>query len=123
MHSSRVLPLAAALAVGCTTVGGMRSMPLDQGVERRFQADLVAVALAARNAIAASPLGVPELTAVGDSAWVIIARPVVRSDGATELVRVVCQQLASGEVAVRVATRRRSFFTSVIRSDWSETLF
>ena len=121
MRSWSIL-LVFLLASACATVGGTRSMPLDRGVERRFQTDLTDAAIAARNAVAASSLGVFEFTALGDSVWIIIARPV-QSEGANELVRLVCQHVAPGEVAVRIVTRRRAPLSSVIRSDWSATLF
>lgn len=95
-------------------------MPLDSGTERHFHADLTAAALAARNAIAASPLEVREFTAIGDSAWSMIARP---GHGGTEYVRVVCQRIAPDEVAVRIVTRGRDFLSHSVRSDWSEPLF
>ena len=47
----------------------------------------------------------------------------MQSEGANEVVRLVCQQVAPGEVAVRIVTRRRALLASVIRSDWSATLF
>ena len=95
-------------------------MPLDSGTERHFHADLTAAALAARNAIAASPLEVREFTAIGDSAWSMIAKP---AHGGTEIVRVVCERMSPDEVAVRIVTRRRDFLAGTLHSDWSEPLF
>jgi hypothetical protein len=116
------LLLITAFATACASVAGMRSLPLDQGAERRFQTDLPTATLAARNAIAASPLAVREFTPIGDSIWSIIAEPV-RNEGASELVRVVCQQISPEEVVVRIITRRRNPLGTVISSDWSDALF
>lgn len=122
MRLQAVLPTAAFGIVACATVGGMRNIPLDEGTERRFAADLNAAVLAVRNAIAASALAIVEFEQVGETTWIVIATGLGHETTHDELVRVVCEALRPGEVAIRVVTKRRGPLHTMTQGDWSETL-
>ncbi|MEJ2237919.1 MAG: hypothetical protein P8X82_06445 [Gemmatimonadales bacterium] len=116
------LAMAATLAA-CASVGGMRSAPLEQGVVRHYNAELRDAVLAARNALNGSQLEIEEVKQVNDRTWYIIAK---RSSGEWthgELIRLVCEEVAEREVAIRILTRRRVGIEFTAKGDWSEELF
>jgi hypothetical protein len=117
---AQLLTISAVMA-GCATIRGTRSMPIDAGVERRFVATLGAAALASRNAVVASGLSVVAFEQLGDTAWSITATAQFYEK--SDLVRVVCQQVAPGVVAVRIVTRNRyPLIESNVSGDWSDVL-
>lgn len=120
MWKLSIPPVAAIALGGCVTVGGMRSMPVDRGTERRFDGELEAVVVASRNALVATGLAIVEFEEVSESVWSMIAtgEPYEKK----ELVRVVCERVGRREVAVRVITRRREPIGDVLRGDWSATV-
>ena len=114
---------AAGALAACASVGGMRSAPLELGVVRRYNAELHDAVLAARTALGGSQLEIEEVKQIDDRTWYIIAK---RSSGEWthgELIRVVCEEVAEGEVAIRILTRRRIGVELTAKGDWSEELF
>jgi len=116
------IALAGTLAA-CASVGGMRSAPLEQGVVRHYNAELRDAVLAARTALNGSQLEIEEVKQVNDRTWYIIAK---RSSGEWthgELIRLVCEEVAEREVAIRILTRRRVGIEFTAKGDWSDELF
>ena len=114
----RVLILVVILvsATACVSRGRVRALPDEAGETRLFAGEVRGAALAARNAIVATPLEVVEVGQRGPDAWHLIAF----GPGA-EYVRVLCEQVGEDVVAVRIAVRRGDVFSG--RGDWGPTLF
>jgi hypothetical protein len=101
----------------------MRSAPVDQGVVRHFDAELHDAVLATRTALGGSQLEIEEVKQLDDATWYIIAK---RSSGEWtkgELIRVVCEEVAERDIAIRILTRRRVAVELTAKGDWSEELF
>jgi len=111
------LVLLALAAGGCATRGGVRSIPAERGEEKLFEGSVRDAARAARTAIVATHLPIIEAGWRGSDGWYLIA--YTPADG---YVRVFCQDVGGGEVAVRVLGRRRVVIDGPVH-DWSETLF
>ncbi len=124
MRLHRALAIfSASVTAACASVGGMRSAPLDEGVVRHYETDLRTATLASRNALAGSQLEIEEVTQLNETTWSIIAK---RSSGAWtygELIRIVCEEISEGDVAIRILTRRRGALNITAKGDWSEELF
>jgi hypothetical protein len=71
--------------------------------------------------VVASGLSVVAFEQLGDTAWSITATAQFYEK--SDLVRVVCQQVAPGVVAVRIVTRNRyPLIESNVSGDWSDVL-
>ena len=113
----------AGTLVACASVGGMRSAPLEQGVVRHYEAELHDAVFATRTALGGSQLEIEEVKQIDNRTWYIIAK---RSSGEWthgELVRVVCEEVAERDIAIRILTRRRVGVEFTAKGDWSEELF
>lgn len=117
------IALVAATVAACASVGAMRSAPLDQGVVRHFDADLRDAVLAARTALGGSQLEIEEIKQVDDHIWYIIAKRSTGEWTHGELIRVVCEEVADQDVAIRILTRRRVEVEFTAKGDWSDELF
>ncbi len=119
-----LVPVAVAGALGaCASVGGMRTAPIEQGVVRHFDAELRDAVLASRAALGGSQLEIEEVRQIDGRTWYIIAK---RSSGEWthgELIRVVCEEVAERDVAIRILTRRRVGIEFTAKGDWSDELF
>jgi hypothetical protein len=109
------LLVVAALA-GCATLGGVRAQPSQAGDVQLYLGTVRAAALAARNAVLATPLKVAEAGDRGPEAWYLIAR-----GPRAEFVRVLCEQVQDDTVAVRIYVERFDPLEGL--EDWSRTLF
>jgi hypothetical protein len=114
--------VAGALAA-CASVGGMRSAPLDQGVVRHYDTELLDAVLATRAALGGSQLEIEEVKQIDDRTWYIIAKRSTGEWTHGELIRVVCEEVAERDVAIRILTRRRVGIEFTAKGDWSEELF
>lgn len=117
-------PIAVAGAVGaCASVGGMRTAPIEEGAVRHFDAELRDAVLASRAALGGSQLEIEEVRQVNDRTWYIIAKRSTGEWTHGELIRVVCEEMAERDVAIRILTRRRVAVEFTAKGDWSEELF
>ena len=99
----RWVPLTMALA-GCSTMGGMRTEPLDAGATRRYSADLQTAVVATRNALIGSALDIDDVEPVDDQTWMFLAKRNTSRWSHGELIRVIVQQTGA-EVVVVSRTR------------------
>ena len=111
-----LIAILVLLLSGCATRGTLRTMPEQAGEVVLFAAELREAALAARNAVVATPLKIVEADHRGSSSWYLIAR-----GPSTELVRVLCEQVDGETVAIRIVQRRFDVFVDA--DDWAPTLF
>jgi hypothetical protein len=114
------LPLALA---ACSTMGGMRTEPLDAGAMRRYRADLETAVTATRHALVGSALDVDDVEQVDDNTWMFLAKRNTSEWSHGELIRVIVQQTNPDIVAVRVLSKRRVALEFTARSDWSDAVF
>jgi hypothetical protein len=101
----------------------MRTAPIEQGIVRHFDAGLHDAVLASRAALGGSQLEIEEVRQINSRTWYIIAK---RSSGewtSGELIRVVCEEVAERDVAIRILTRRRVAIQFTAKGDWSDELF
>ena len=110
-----ILVLVLVLTTGCATRGTLRNMPEHAGDAHFFTAELREAALAARNAVIATPLQIVEAEHPDPSRWYLIAH-----GPGTELVRVSCEQVDETTVAIRIVQRRFDVFIDT--DDWAPTL-
>jgi hypothetical protein len=107
----------------CSTMGGMRTEPLEAGVARRYSADLQTAVAATRNALVGSALDVDDVEPVDDQTWMFLAKRNTSEWSHGELIRVIVQQTSADVVTVRVLSKRRVAVEFTARSDWSDAVF
>lgn len=108
--------LILVIAGACASTGSLRALPEEAGDVQLFAGDVRAAALAARNAVVATPLEVVEARQRGPGTWYLIAR----GPGAV-FVRVLCEQVQEDVVAIRIVMARADVF--IRHEDWGPTLF
>ncbi len=118
----RWVPLTMALAA-CSTMGGMRTEPLDAGAARHYRADLQTATAATRAALVGSALDVDDVEQVDDQTWMFLAKRNTSEFSHGELIRVIVQQTGADIVTVRVLSKRRVAVEFTARSDWSDAVF
>ena len=118
----RWVPLTMALAA-CSTMGGMRTEPLDRGATRRYSADLQTAVAATRNALIGSALDIDDVEPVDGQTWMFLAKRNTSRWSHGELIRVIVQQTGAEVVTVRVLSKRRVAVEVSARSDWSDAVF
>lgn len=118
----RWVPLTLVLAA-CSTMGGMRTEPLDAGATRLYSADLRTAVAATRNALIGSALDIDDVEQVDDQTWMFLAKRNTSRWSHGELIRVIVQQTGADVVVVRVLSKRRVAVEFTARSDWSDAVF
>jgi len=118
----RWVPLTMALAA-CSTMGGMRTEPLDGGATRQYSADLRTAVAATRSALIGSALDIDDVERVDGRTWMFLAKRNTSEWSHGELVRVVVEQTNVDVVTVRVLSKRRIAVEVSARSDWSDAVF
>jgi len=107
----------------CSTMGGMRTEPMDAGAMRRYSADLRTAVAATRNALIGSALDIDDVERVDDQTWMFLAKRNTSEFSHGELIRVIVQQTGADIVVVRVLSKRRVAVEFTARSDWSDAVF
>lgn len=116
-----VLLLIATLTA-CATTSGMRREPLDEGVERRYQAPVLEVVNAAREAVTGAGIEIKEVQKVDERTWMILGNKSAGVASWGELVRVVIEGTERQSI-VRVVTKRRLATNVTAEDDWSRSIF
>ena len=109
--------------MGCATMGGMRTEPINAGMAKVYAADLRTAVAACRTALLGSQIEIDDVEQVNDTTWMILAKRKSGMFSWGELVRVVVQETGEGEVTVRILSKRRSATNITARGDWSDALF
>lgn len=123
-NARRLAPiLLAALLAACSTMGGLRSAPLDDGVERVYRADLDDTVAAVKASMTSREFEVRDPTEVAPGTWMILAEKPASAFSWGELVRAVVQPDPAGGVAVRIVTKKRATGNVTARGDWSQPIF
>jgi hypothetical protein len=115
--------VASASLIGCRTVEGMRTAPVNEGVLRSYAADYYEVTRAAYEAVQSIGLTVDEVAQVDPATWRVIATAGVTAFSWGELVRVSVQRRPGMPVAVWVLTRRRLVTNITAKDDYSPDVF
>ncbi len=118
----RWVPLALGLAA-CSTMGGMRTEPMDAGIARSYSTDLGTAVAATRNALIGSALDIDDVEQVNAQTWMFLAKRNTSEWSHGELIRVIVEQTGADVVAVRVLSKRRVAVEFTARSDWSDAVF
>lgn len=118
----RILLLLGVL-VGCATMAGMRTEPLDMGIAKVYETDLRTAVRSVRNALLGSALEIDDVEEVDSTTWMFLAKRKSGTWTYGELVRVVVQEVAPNRVRVRVLSKRRGTFNLAARGDWSDAIF
>ena len=113
----------AVVMVGCTSVGGIQSEPLDRGVVRHFDAPPSEVRVAAYNAMLGAGLIMDEADEVAAGTWVLVGKRTTREWTAGEIVRVVVEPADEGGALVRVLSKRRISINITAKGDYSDEIF
>lgn len=111
------------IMVGCTSVGGIQSEPLDRGVVRHFAASPGEVRTAAYNAMLGAGLILDEVDEVAVGTWMLVGKRTTREWTAGEIVRVVVEPAEEGGTLVRVLSKRRVSFNVTAKGDYSDEIF
>ena len=109
--------------VGCSTMAGMRTEPLDAGATRLYEADLETAVEATRKALLGSALEVDDVEYVDERTWMFLAKRKTAPWTHGEVVRVIVHQIDDEMVSVRVLSKRRIALEFTARSDWSDAVF
>jgi hypothetical protein len=114
-------------SIGCRTLEGMKSEPLNEGEERIFNADYNQVLKAAQESIPVVGLQIEETKEINGSTWMILAKEsgstgvFVSSYGT--LVRVVIEKMDSNRTVVRVISKRKLATNIGATGDFSQQIF
>jgi hypothetical protein len=107
--ASLLLAIFALFGItSCATVGGVRDVPLDEGVSRVFQADIARVVQAARESILEAGLRMEEVNELDGNGWMFIATRDMTEWSWGEIVRVVISGTSATETTVWVVSERKS---------------
>jgi hypothetical protein len=117
------IAMFALVASGCRTVGGMRTAPLSEGVQRSYDADYGDVKRAAYEAVYSLGLKVEEVNQIDSDTLRVIATAGVSAFSWGELVRVSVQRYPAMPVSVWVLTRRRIVTNFTAKGDYSPDIF
>jgi hypothetical protein len=115
--------VGSASLTGCRTVDGMRSAPLNEGVQRSYYGEYYDVTRAAYQAVESLGLTVDEVKQIDPATWHVIANSGVSAFSWGELVRVSVQGHPGMPVAVWVLTRRKVVTNITAKDDYSPDVF
>jgi hypothetical protein len=111
------------IMVGCATVGGIMSEPLDRGVVRYFDAPPGEVRAAAYDAMLGAGLILDEVDEVAAGTWMLVGKRTTREWTAGEVVRVVVEPADESGALVRVLSKRRISINVTAKGDYSDEIF
>ncbi|MCH7474351.1 MAG: hypothetical protein IIA27_06735 [Gemmatimonadetes bacterium] len=115
--------LIASASIGCATMAGMRTEPLDAGVAKEYTTDLRTAVSATRNALLGSALEIDDVEEMDESTWMFLAKRKAGKWTIGELVRVLVVQTGENVVPIRILSKRRAAMNVSARSDWSDAVF
>ncbi len=121
-RSARSLAFTVVM-VGCASVEGIQSEPLDRGVVRHFDAPPSEVRAAAYNAMLGAGLILDEVDEVAAGTWMLVGKRTTREWTAGEVVRVVVEPADEGGSLVRVLSKRRISINVTAKGDYSDEIF
>ena len=114
--------ICAALVVGCASVQGVRSEPLDAGEVHFYAAPFSDVVAATRASVLALEINVQDTATVDSTTWMVLGTKGMSLVSYGEVVRVIVHRTSDGPVAVHVVTKRR-LATNVTARDWADKIF
>ena len=115
--------VASGLCVGCATMGGMYTEPLDKGVVRDFPSGLDETTQAAREAMVGSQLMIEDVEQLNDSTWILLGKKGTSAWSYGEMVRVVTMATAPRTTRVYVISKKKAATNIGAKGDYSDDIF